>query len=123
MIQRRLYYYAMVVASRPVDLDVLARVGVALADESRRRLLVTLLNGPAYPSQLADELSLSRANVSNHLACLRGCGLVAAYPEGRQVRYELADDRLADALHRLLDIVLAADPTLCPAAVDGGCCA
>jgi hypothetical protein len=29
----------------PVDLDVLARVGVPLADDSRRRLLVALLEG------------------------------------------------------------------------------
>jgi DNA-binding transcriptional ArsR family regulator len=122
MIQHRLYCEEVVVVSRPIDLDVLARVGVALADDSRRRLLVALLDGPAYPSQLADDLSLSRANVSNHLACLRGCGLVVGHQEGRQVRYELADARLADALHGLLDVVLAADPSLCPAAAERGCC-
>ena len=38
----------------------------------------------------ADVLGVSRAKVSNHLACLRGCGLVRATREGRQVRFELA---------------------------------
>ncbi len=85
------------------------RVGRALADATRRRLLLALLDGPDYPARLADRLGLTRANVSNHLACLRGCGLVVATPEGRQVRYELADPRLAHALRDLLDVVLAVD--------------
>ncbi|MDA8280909.1 MAG: metalloregulator ArsR/SmtB family transcription factor, partial [Actinomycetota bacterium] len=67
-------------------LDALARVGRALADPTRCRLLLALLDGPAYPSDLAGRLGLTRANTSNHLACLRGCGLVLAEPEGRQVR-------------------------------------
>jgi DNA-binding transcriptional ArsR family regulator len=105
-----------------VDMDVLARVGLALADESRRRLLVALLDGPAYPSDLAGDLGFTRANVSNHLACLRGCGLVVAQPEGRRVRYELADEGLGDALRNLNSLVLAPDPELCPAAAEDGCC-
>jgi DNA-binding transcriptional ArsR family regulator len=81
-----------------IDLDALARVGEALADENRQRILVHLLGGPIYPADLADLLGLGRTNVSNHLACLRGCGLVTATPEGRRIRYELVDPRLADAL-------------------------
>jgi DNA-binding transcriptional ArsR family regulator len=111
----------MAVTSESMNLDVLARVGLALADDSRRRLLVLLTDGPAYPSELAEVLGLSRANVSNHLACLRGCGLVVAEPEGRRVRYELVDPHLGHALRELLDLVLATDPSACPAS-DHGCC-
>jgi DNA-binding transcriptional ArsR family regulator len=112
----------MAATSEGLDTDVLARVGLALADDSRRRLLVALIDGPGYPSELADDLALTRANVSNHLACLRGCGLVVAEPEGRRVRYELADPRLGQALRNLLKLVLAVDPSVCPAADDDGCC-
>lgn len=91
------------------QLDVLARIGTALADDSRRRILLRLLHGPAYPAAIADDLGLSRANTSNHLSCLRGCGLVVAEPEGRRMRYELADRRLADALQALTAVVLAVD--------------
>jgi len=90
-------------------LDALARVGRALADPTRCRLLLALLDGPAYPSELAGRLDLTRANTSNHLACLRGCGLVVAEPEGRQVRYLLTDARLALALADLADVVLAVE--------------
>jgi ArsR family transcriptional regulator, cadmium/lead-responsive transcriptional repressor len=89
----------------------LARLGRALADPTRCRLLVALLDGPGYPAQLAERLGLTRSNASNHLSCLRGCGLVVATYEGRQVRYDIADPHLARAIGELLDVVLAVEPT------------
>jgi DNA-binding transcriptional ArsR family regulator len=67
---------------------------------------VRLLDGPAYPAELAEELGSTRANLSNHLACLRECGLVLTTAEGRRVRYDLADARLADALRLLASLDL-----------------
>lgn len=90
----------------------LARFGRALADPTRCRILVALLDGVNYPGQLATHLQLTRSNVSNHLACLRGCGLVVATYEGRQVRYTLADAHLAGALSELVKVVLAVDTSL-----------
>ena len=66
-------------------------------------------DGSAYPAELADEMGESRANISNHLACLRGCGLVRATREGRQMRYDLADRKLARALTLLGQITLTAE--------------
>jgi DNA-binding transcriptional ArsR family regulator len=80
-----------------------------LADPTRCRILVALLDGVSYPGQMATTLGLTRSNVSNHLACLRGCGLVVANYEGRQVRYALADPHLARALGELVQVVLAVD--------------
>ncbi len=88
----------------------LARVGRALADPTRCRLLMALLGGPSYPAELAEQLGLTRSNVSNHLSCLRGCGLVVATWRGRRTCYELADEHLARALRELVDVVLAVEP-------------
>jgi DNA-binding transcriptional ArsR family regulator len=98
--------------------EALTRVGRALADPIRCRLLLALREGPAYPADLAELLGSSRSRLSNHLACLRGCGLVVAVPEGRRVRYELADSHLVSGLSQLLGLVLAVDPD-CTCA-DGG---
>lgn len=98
-------------------LDALARLGRALADPTRCRLLLALLEGPAYPARLAADLGLTRPNVSNHLTCLRGCGLIIGIPEGRQMRYELVDRHLAHALGDLLEVVPATDPQ-CPPAIE-----
>jgi DNA-binding transcriptional ArsR family regulator len=89
--------------------QTLERVGTALADPTRRLILLALLDGPAYPADLAEELGVGRTNVSNHLTCLRGCGLVRATREGRQVRYDLASPRLAHALADLVDLELDID--------------
>ena len=89
--------------------ETLERVGTALADPTRRRILLALLDGPSYPADLAEQLGVGRTNVSNHLTCLRGCGLVRATMEGRQVRYDLASPRLAHALADLVDLELEID--------------
>ncbi|GAA1855271.1 ArsR/SmtB family transcription factor [Microbacterium koreense] len=89
--------------------DVMTRLGRAMSDATRARILLELLSGPGYPAQLAETLSLTRTNVSNHLACLRGCGIVVALPEGRQTRYEIADAHLTRAITVLVDAVIAFD--------------
>ncbi|MFB7212786.1 ArsR/SmtB family transcription factor [Streptomyces sp. NPDC056255] len=105
------------------ELDVLTRFGRALADPIRCRLLFVLREAPGYPSDLAEALGISRTRLSNHLACLRDCGLVVAVPEGRRTRYELADERLGHALDDLRTAVLAveADKT-CADAAEKRCC-
>ena len=90
-------------------LDVMNRLGRAMADPNRSRILMSLIDSPGYPAQLARDLDLTRSNVSNHLSCLRGCGIIAAVPEGRQTRYEIADPHLTRALASLVDVVLAVD--------------
>lgn len=96
----------LTIASR---LDVMNRLGRAMADPNRSRILLSLLDEPGYPAQLARDLGLTRSNVSNHLSCLRGCGIVAPVPEGRQTRYEIADPHVTRALASLVDVVLAVD--------------
>ena len=96
----------LTIASR---LDVMNRLGRAMADPTRSRILMSLLDSPSHPAVLSRELGLTRSNVSNHLTCLRDGGIVVAEPEGRQTRYEIADPHLAAALTALVDVTLAVD--------------
>jgi DNA-binding transcriptional ArsR family regulator len=90
-------------------LAAMSRLGRAMTDDNRARILIALLDAPGFPATLAEDLGLTRTNVSNHLACLRGCGLVVATPEGRRTRYEIADAHLTRAIQELLRVVLAVD--------------
>ncbi|WP_208008402.1 ArsR/SmtB family transcription factor [Agromyces protaetiae] len=102
--------------SRTVTLThtaALSRLGYALADDTRSRILLALREAPAYPSDLADRIGVSRQVMSNQLACLRGCGLVDVAPEGRRASYRLADPALGSALDDLLKLVLVVDPECC----------
>ena len=123
LVQSTLYDQCMLtIAPR---LDVMNRLGRAMADPTRSRILMTLLEGPSYPAVLSRELELTRSNVSNHLTCLRDCGIVVAEPEGRQTRYEIADPHLAAALIALADVTLAVDehaPCVDSSCTVPGCC-
>lgn len=115
-------YCRRVTVATPLSLDALARFGHALSDPTRARILMALRTSASYPGELADQLDVSRQSMSNHLACLRGCGLVVTVPEGRRTRYELADSRLGHALADLHDVVLVTDPEACAATAAEGCC-
>ncbi|MEV5318824.1 metalloregulator ArsR/SmtB family transcription factor [Streptomyces sp. NPDC052687] len=105
------------------DIDVLTRFGRALADPLRCRVLLALRAAPAYPADLADALGVSRPRLSNHLACLRDCGLVVTVPDGRRTRYELADARFGQALDALRTAVVTVESDrTCADADDRGCC-
>ena len=111
--------------TRATRLDVMHRLGRAMADPTRSRILLCVLAGPRYPADLARELELTRPNVSNHLGCLRDCGIVVAEPEGRRTRYEIVDTHLARALNALVETTLAVDENaecLDPACPVAGCC-
>ncbi|MGM1018545.1 MAG: ArsR/SmtB family transcription factor [Actinomycetota bacterium] len=99
----------------------LARLAHALSDPTRAQILLALRTTPAYPSELADDLGVSRQVMSNQLSCLRGCGLVEATPDGRRSLYRLTDEHLAPALDELLKVVLVIEPDCC--AGDGCTCA
>lgn len=121
--QSRLYSHRML--TNAGRLEVMNRLGRAMADPTRSRILMSLLAGPGYPAVLSRELDLTRSNVSNHLACLRDCGIVVAAPEGRQTRYEIADQHLGRALTALVEVTLAVDesaPCMDPACPIPGCC-
>ncbi|WP_345751865.1 Cd(II)/Pb(II)-sensing metalloregulatory transcriptional regulator CmtR [Microbacterium rhizophilus] len=96
----------LTIASR---LDVMHRLGRAMADPTRARILLALLEGPGYPGEIARDLGLTRTNVSNHLTCLRGCGLIVATAEGRRTRYDISDPHLTRGLRQLLEAVVAVD--------------
>lgn len=91
----------------------LARLGHALSVPTRAGILLALREAPGSPSDLADALEVSRQVMSNHLACLRGCGLVEAVPDGRRSWYRLTDPHLAPALDELLRVVLFVEPDCC----------
>lgn len=71
-----------------------AKLFRGFADTSRLAILEALRGGAMTVGEIVDTTELSQSNVSNHLACLRDCGLVSADQEGRFVYYTLSDKRV-----------------------------
>ncbi len=83
-----------------------AKLFRGFADPSRLSILETVRERPRTVSEIVAATGLSQPNVSNHLACLRDCGLVQSEQRGRFARYSLSDPRVGDML-RLAEVVLA----------------
>lgn len=90
--------------------DGLDRIGLALADPIRCEILVRLLHETQTPSELAYAIGTSRSNLSNHLACLRGCGLITSEKDGRHLHYQLASHEFGGALRALLSVAETLKP-------------
>lgn len=84
----------------PVAVD--DELWAAVGDPSRRRVLdLLVLHGTASPSALARELPLTRQAVAKHLGVLDRVGLIEGRRQGREVRYMVQPERLADASRAL----------------------
>jgi DNA-binding transcriptional ArsR family regulator len=88
----------MLITSTTSSIDLQAKLFRGFADPSRLGILVALRNGPLTVSEIVEATHLSQPNVSNHLGCLRDCGLVTAEQQGRYVTYHLSDDRVGELL-------------------------
>jgi DNA-binding transcriptional ArsR family regulator len=71
----------------PPGLVIHGRLLHGLADSSRLRILQAMRGRERRVCDVAEETGLSQPNVSKHLACLWGCGLVARERRGREVYY------------------------------------
>jgi len=85
------------IAAAP-DLALKAKLHRGLADPSRLAILEALRDGPRNVGELVAATGLSQSNVSNHLACLHDCGLVAREPRGKFAFYRLSDPRVEQLL-------------------------
>ena len=70
----------------------------ALSNPSRLLLLCQLVDRECTVGEMEEALGLGQAYVSQQLARLREEGLVAATRDGRQMRYRLADGRVAPVI-------------------------
>lgn len=88
------------------SIDLQAKLFRGFADPSRLSILEALCKGERTVSDLVETTGFTQPNVSNHLSCLRDCGLVTARQQGRFSYYSLSDDRVAKLL-LLADELLA----------------
>ncbi|MBI2939957.1 MAG: winged helix-turn-helix transcriptional regulator [Chloroflexi bacterium] len=96
----------MLTAARAGATLLKAKLFRGFSDPSRLSILDALRASPLTVTEIVAATGLSQPNVSNHLGCLRDCGLVASEQRGRHVHYRLGDARVA-AILGLADELLA----------------
>jgi DNA-binding transcriptional ArsR family regulator len=71
----------------------------ALADPTRRQVLRHLAqDGPGTATEIAARLPVSRQAVTKHLSTLAEAGLVYGQRAGRETRYRLTPEPMAEAM-------------------------
>ena len=81
---------------RPIILK--AKLFHGFSDPARLSILETLRSGSLTVTEIVNHVGLSQPNVSNHLGCLRECGLVNSTQEGRYTRYQISDEHIGTLL-------------------------
>jgi DNA-binding transcriptional ArsR family regulator len=75
-----------------------AKLFRGFADPTRLAILETLIEGERSVGEIAEVTETSTANVSSHLACLAGCGLVRSEKRGKYVYYRLQERKVRDLI-------------------------
>jgi len=88
----------MFLSPTPQSVEVQAKFFRGFGDPARLSILRALRDRPMTVTELVVATELSQPNTSNHLRCLRDCGLVTADQQGKYVIYRLSDDRVAELL-------------------------
>ena len=83
----------MLSTSTTSHIELQAKLFRGFADTSRLSILDALREGERTVSDLVQTTGFTQPNVSNHLSCLRDCGLVTVRQQGRFSYYSLSDDR------------------------------
>ena len=96
----------MLISYTTSGVELQAKLFRGFADPSRLSILQALRDSERTVSELVQSTGLTQPNVSNHLSCLRDCGLVSLRQQGRFAYYSLSDDRVAKLLG-LADELLA----------------
>lgn len=96
----------MLLYANPKSIAIQAKLFRGFSDPSRLTILDVLHDGALTVNKIVEATGLSQSNVSNHLGCLRECGLVFARQRGRFVYYELSDQRVGQLL-KIADELLA----------------
>lgn len=77
-----------------IDTRVLAEFFKIFSDETRLKILDTLLKGDKYVSDIVDEVSMSPSCVSHQLKNLRALNLVKCEKSGQNVKYSISDEHI-----------------------------
>jgi DNA-binding transcriptional ArsR family regulator len=75
------------------------------SDKTRLQILDCIKDKEKTVSQIVEEVQGNQSNISQHLACLKGCGIIFGRQEGKYVLYSLSHKKIKDML-TMFDSVL-----------------
>jgi len=75
------------------------------SNKTRLQILECIQHEEKTVSQIVEQTNGSQSNISQHLACLKDCGLIVGRQEGKFIYYSLSNDQIRKLLS-MFDTVL-----------------
>lgn len=91
---------------REATAELVAKYLRALGEPTRLRIVELVAERERSVGEIVRALGEPQPKVSNHLACLRWCGLVESRREHRHVFYRVADERIAALLGTVRELLM-----------------
>ncbi|MCY1049023.1 ArsR/SmtB family transcription factor [Mammaliicoccus sciuri] len=87
------------------DIELKAHFIHGLSNKTRLTILELLKLKEMTVNEIVEKSKISQSSISQHLTCLKGCGLVISRQEGKFVYYQIKNDQIL-ALLQLIDSVV-----------------
>ena len=87
------------------NIDLKAHFIHGLSNKARLTILELLKSNEMTVNEIVEKSQISQSSISQHLSCLKGCGLVSSRQEGKYVYYQIKDRQILELL-KLIDSVV-----------------
>lgn len=81
-----------------IDVDLKVKFLRGFSDKTRIQILESIKVQEKTVTEIVEDLKGKQSNVSQHLACLRGCGLIVGRQDGKYIKYSLRNQQVRDLL-------------------------
>jgi len=81
-----------------IDIGTKMKFLNGFSHQTRVQILEHIKEEEKTVSQIVDDLEGNQSNISQHLACLKGCGLIVGRQEGKYVYYRVRNQLVRDLL-------------------------
>lgn len=86
-------------------LDIKVKLIKGFADKTRLLILECIKDKEKTVSQIVKEIKGNQSNISQHLACLKGCGIIVGRQDGKFMYYGIRDEQIKTMLN-MFDLIL-----------------
>ena len=88
-----------------IYIDMKVKLIHGFSNKTRIQILESIKDQEKTVSQIVEETKGTQSNISQHLACLKGCGIIVGRNEGKYSYYSLRNQHIRDLL-TMFDVVL-----------------
>ncbi|NMH68351.1 helix-turn-helix transcriptional regulator [Bacillus sp. RO3] len=89
---------------KELDMETKVKFLQGFGHKLRIQILESIKEEEKTVSQIVHELEGSQSSISQHISCLKGCGLIVGRQEGKYIYYSLRNQKVRDLL-TMFDVV------------------